>query len=109
MAAYRVPYLLAGDSVVLKQYSNYYEHFYKDLEPWKHYVPFKSDLSDLVEKVKWAKDHDEEAHKIAMTGQEYARNNLLPHDIFCYHAVLFNVSTCLILLSYMVNGIDKFH
>lgn len=62
VAAYRMPYLLAGDSVVLKQDSIYYEHFYKQLQPWVHYIPFKADLSDLLEKIQWAKDHDEEVH-----------------------------------------------
>lgn len=62
MAAYRLPYLLAGNSVVLKQDSIYYEHFYNELQPWKHYIPFKSDLSDLLEKLQWAKEHDEEVN-----------------------------------------------
>lgn len=60
VAAYRLPYLLAGNSLVLKQDSIYYEHFYNELQPWKHFVPFKNDLSDLMEKLQWAKDHDEE-------------------------------------------------
>lgn len=46
--------------MVLKQDSIYYEHFYNELQPWKHFIPFKSDLSDLLEKLQWAKDHDEE-------------------------------------------------
>lgn len=62
VAAYRLPYLLAGNSVVLKQDSTYYEHFYNELQPWKHYIPFKSDLSDLLEKLQWAKEHDEEVN-----------------------------------------------
>lgn len=62
VAAYRLPYLLAGDSVVLKHDSIYYEHFYKQLQPWVHYIPFKADLSDLLEKIQWARDHDEEVH-----------------------------------------------
>ena len=45
---------------MLKQDSPYYEHFYKSLEPGKHYIPFKRDLSDLKEKILWAKKHDEE-------------------------------------------------
>lgn len=53
-----MPYLLSGNSVILKQDSIYYEHFYSDLQPWKHYVPFKKDLSDLLEKIQWVKDHD---------------------------------------------------
>ena len=60
VAAYRFPYLMAGDSLVLKQDSDYYEHFYKDLVPFTHYVPFKHDLSDLLEKIQWARDHDDE-------------------------------------------------
>lgn len=60
MAAYRLPYLLAGDSVVLKQDSGYYEHFYNELRPWEHYIPVRADLGDLLEKIQWARDHDEE-------------------------------------------------
>lgn len=60
MAAYRLPYLLAGDSVVLKQDSRYYEHFYNELRPWDHYIPIRADLGDLLEKIQWAREHDEE-------------------------------------------------
>lgn len=67
VAAYRLPYLLVGDSVVLKQDSIYYEHFYNELQPWKHYIPVKSNLSDLLEKLKWAKDHDEEVRSVSST------------------------------------------
>ncbi|XP_072267902.1 protein O-glucosyltransferase 2 isoform X2 [Pyxicephalus adspersus] len=89
VAAYRMPYLLAGNSVILKQDSIYYEHFYSELQPWKHYVPFKKDLSDLLEKIQWVKDHDNEAKKIAQAGQEFARNNLMGEHIFCYYFKLF--------------------
>ncbi|XP_023225980.1 KDEL motif-containing protein 1-like isoform X2 [Centruroides sculpturatus] len=88
VAAYRFPYLLAGDSVVLKQDSDYYEHFYNMLTPMVHYIPFKRDLSDLVEKLKWAKEHDEEARTIAQNARHFTRDNLLPHNIFCYYALL---------------------
>ncbi|CAI9620176.1 unnamed protein product, partial [Staurois parvus] len=84
-----MPYLLAGNSVILKQDSIYYEHFYSELQPWKHYVPFRKDLSDLLEKIKWVKDHDIEAKKIAQAGQEFARNNLMGEHIFCYYFKLF--------------------
>lgn len=75
MAAYRLPYLLAGNSVVLKQDSIYYEHFYNELQPWKHYIPFKSDLSDLLEKLQWAKDHDEEVSKHLEVLSNVSRQN----------------------------------
>uniref|UniRef100_A0A3P9KJ85 Protein O-glucosyltransferase 2 n=1 Tax=Oryzias latipes TaxID=8090 RepID=A0A3P9KJ85_ORYLA len=60
VAAYRLPYLLAGDSVVFKVDSAYYEHFYKQLRAWEHYVPVRADLGDLLEKIQWARDHDSE-------------------------------------------------
>ncbi|XP_067651435.1 protein O-glucosyltransferase 2-like [Haliotis asinina] len=90
VAAYRLPYLLAGDSTVLKQSSHYYEHFYKNLEPYVHYVPFKRDLSDLMEKLKWAREHDKEVQEIAHNAQEFVRHQLAPADIFCYHTKLFS-------------------
>lgn len=89
VAAYRMPYLLVGDSVVFKQDSIYYEHFYSQLQPWIHYIPFKADLSDLLEKIQWAKDNDKEARKIALAGQQFARSNLMGDAIFCYYFKLF--------------------
>ena len=29
-------------------------------KPWVHYLPVKMDLSDLKEKIEWARTHDEE-------------------------------------------------
>lgn len=55
VAAYRFPYLMLGNSLVLKQKSPYYEHFYTHLKPGKHYVPVERNLVDLIEKIKWAK------------------------------------------------------
>ncbi|XP_068786421.1 protein O-glucosyltransferase 3 isoform X2 [Struthio camelus] len=89
VAAYRFPYLLLGDSLVLKQASQYYEHFYTELKPWKHYVPVKRNLEDLLEKIKWAKENDEEARKIAKEGQLMARELLQPHRLYCYYYKVF--------------------
>lgn len=88
VAAYRFPYLLAGGSLVFKQESKYYEHFYNELIPNVHYVSVKNDLSNLVEKVLWAKDNDAVAYKIAKNGQKFANDNLLPKDILCYYGSL---------------------
>ena len=64
VAAYRFPYLMSSDSLVMKQDSIYYEYFYRDLLPWQHYIPLRSDLSDVLEQVKWAKEHDEEVRHV---------------------------------------------
>lgn len=88
VAAYRFPYLMGGSSVIIKQDSNYYEHFYKDLKPYQHYIPMKHDLSDVMQQIQWAKDNDSQAEQIARNAQTYVRENLLAKDIFCYHAIL---------------------
>ncbi|OQV16124.1 KDEL motif-containing protein 1 [Hypsibius exemplaris] len=88
VAAYRFPYLLAGDGLIFKQESPYYEHFYPDLAPWQHYIPVRRDLSDLVERINWAREHDAEAWNISRSGAEFARTNLLPHNVFCYYTLL---------------------
>ncbi|XP_062403997.1 protein O-glucosyltransferase 3 [Sardina pilchardus] len=85
VAAYRFPYLMLGGSLVLKQKSPYYEHFYTHMEPGKHYIPVDRNLSDLIQKIKWAKDHDAEAETIAKEGQRLARELLQPHRLYCYY------------------------
>jgi len=35
------------------------------LEPWIHYIPLKSDLSDVEEKMQWIEENDQEAQQIA--------------------------------------------
>jgi Glycosyl transferase family 90 len=88
VAAYRFPYLLAGGSTVFKQESTFYEHFYRHLKANVHYVPIKRDLSDLVDKIRWAQKNDEKALSIMESGRQFAQKNLLPLDIICYHALL---------------------
>lgn len=89
VAAYRFPYLMLGNSLVLKQDSPYYEHFYTHLKPGVHYIPVKRDLSDLIEKIKWAKNNDTEAEGVAKTGQSVVRDLLQPHRLYCYYYTVF--------------------
>lgn len=85
VAAYRFPYLMLGNSLVLKQDSQYYEHFYLHLKAGTHYVPVKRDLSDLLEKIQWARDNDAEAEEIGRAGQALARELLQPTRLYCYY------------------------
>lgn len=78
--------------MVFKQESEYYEHFYNELIPWVHYIPIKRNLGNLVEVIKVMIDDDEKAKLISLNGQNYARENLAPHDILGYYLLLFQVS-----------------
>ncbi|KAG5883161.1 hypothetical protein JTB14_033411 [Gonioctena quinquepunctata] len=90
VAPYRMPYLLGGGSLVFKPESEYFEYFYKDLEPNFHYIPVKHDLTDLIEKIQWAIDNDDKASEMANNGQKFVNDHLLPKNILCYHLHLFN-------------------
>jgi hypothetical protein len=91
--------LLAGNSLVFKQKSKYYEFFYKNLKEGKQFVSIKKDLSDLVDKVNWAIKNDDKAYNISREARQYARDHLMPQNIFCYYITLFNVRLyCTIIL-----------
>ena len=95
VAAYRLPYLLAGGSLVLKQDSDYYEHFYHQLEPWVHYVPVKKDIGDLVERLEWARENDDRAREMAANAAQFVQDHLLPEHLYCYVFQLLKVSNSL--------------
>jgi len=41
------------------------DYIHDDIQPWVHYVPVNSELSDLMEKLEWAETHQAEAKEIA--------------------------------------------
>jgi hypothetical protein len=65
--------LLTG-SPVLKVASpfGYRQWYYDRLQPWVNFVPVETDMSDLVEKVAWLRDHDDAARKIGEAGRALA-------------------------------------
>lgn len=52
----------------------YRQWYYDRIRPWEHFIPVKADMSDLVEKIEWARSHDAEARDIAANGQAFARS-----------------------------------
>lgn len=64
--------------------------FYPGLKPSVHYISVQGDLSDLIEKIQWAKTHDEESKQIAENARHFALNNLMPEHIlyYCYKVLL---------------------
>jgi hypothetical protein len=46
--------------------------YYARLKPFEHYVPVRADMSDLIEKIDWARTHQREAQAIAEAGQRFA-------------------------------------
>ena len=88
VAAYRFPYLIAGDSLVLKQESTYYEHFYRFLSPLVHYIPFTRDLDELDSLLDWADSSETEVQTMIEASRRLAEEHLFPDKILCYTAML---------------------
>ena len=80
-------WLLLSNSLVIKQITTNVQWYYGGLEPYKHYLPVKEDLSDLLEKIQWARAHDEEARLMAERATEFVNDNLSPEDtlVYLYH------------------------
>ncbi len=71
--AWRSFYLkLLSNCAVIKILQEQMEWYYPRLSPWEHFIPVAPDLSDLEERIIWAKDHDEECERIAYRGREFA-------------------------------------
>jgi hypothetical protein len=50
------------------------------LEPWVHYVPLRPDYLDIVEKVDWVLQHDEEARQVSERATQFMTDLLYHPD-----------------------------
>jgi serine/threonine protein kinase len=65
VTAYRLSIELSMGSVILLVNSPW-KIWYSDLLiPFKHYVPVREDLSNLIDQIKWCREHDAECEQIA--------------------------------------------
>jgi hypothetical protein len=81
-------WLLLSNSLLLKQVTPNIQWYYGGLEPYVHFVPIKENLSDLFEKIEWAKAHDKESRAIAEKSTEFVKKNLSAESVFQYMALL---------------------
>ncbi|KAF7333383.1 CAP10 domain-containing protein [Mycena venus] len=59
--------ILRSGSLVFK--ATVFEEYFNDwLRPYEHFIPVLPDLSDLLEKIEWARSHDAEARMIQERG-----------------------------------------
>ena len=67
--------LLSGSAVIkVKSPYDFQQWYYDKLIPWEHYVPVKSDMSDLVEKTRWLIENDDKAKAIGESGANLAHS-----------------------------------
>jgi hypothetical protein len=77
---YRVYTFMLG-SVVFCQESKQKLWYYEYFHPMIHYIPVKEDLSDLKEKLRWARNNMEAAAEIALAGRTLAIEVFSPRKI----------------------------
>ena len=77
------PKALATGSAVLK-ISVFLEIGMVLAKPWTHFIPVKMDLSDLEEKINWARNNDKELEKIGNRGKELSEKKLTLESYKCY-------------------------
>lgn len=54
----------------------YVEYFHDDLLPFVHFIPVRSDLSDLLARHDWARENPGKAEQIALNAKNYAKENI---------------------------------
>ncbi len=86
----RAYWQLFSECPILKQNSPNIQWYYRLLKPHEHYIPVKSDLSDLSLKISWLKDHDAEAYQIGQNALELAKNHLNYSDTLYYVYLLIS-------------------
>ncbi|POW12261.1 hypothetical protein PSTT_04555 [Puccinia striiformis] len=75
--------LLSSNRVIIK--NTIFPEWYADrIQPWFHYVPVKTDYSDLHDIIHFLKTHDDLAAQIAQNGRDYSRRYWRPQDMAAY-------------------------
>ncbi|KAJ7286536.1 hypothetical protein C8J57DRAFT_1216697 [Mycena rebaudengoi] len=81
----RKEYNISGNGAPAGRRATVFEEYFNDwIRPYEHYIPVLLDLSDLIEKVEWAKSHDAEARMIQERGRELAQRVMTDGQNDCY-------------------------
>ena len=84
VTAFRLSIEMSFGSVILLVKSKYRIWYMNMLEAYVHYVPVESDLSDLVEKIRWCRANDAQCQMIANNALKFYNKYLRKNGIFDY-------------------------
>ena len=76
--------LILGKTLVLKSVGHSSAFLTRLVEPWKHYVPFKEDASNLAEISSNLLTNQDLAEEIVKNAETFASEILSPYGLFCY-------------------------
>ena len=89
VSAYRLSLELDYGSVILLSDSKYRLWFRNLMKPFKHYVPIKKDLSDLIEKIEWCNQNQKECEEIIKNCKKFYKKYLSKSSMLDYLQNLF--------------------
>ena len=84
VSAFRLSLELNMGSVILKVDSEWTVWYSRFLKPYIHYVPVKSDLSDLYEQIKWCKQNDDKCIEIVSNAKSFYKKYLQKTGVLDY-------------------------
>ena len=90
VAQFRLALELSYNSVILLVKSDQYIWIQPLLKPWIHYVPIKSDLSDLMDKIHWCKTHDDKCKIIASNAMIFYKKYMNKKSVYDYMECVLN-------------------
>ncbi len=88
--AFRLSYEFSMGSCILLVDSKYHLWFSDYIKPYKHYVPVKEDLSDLIKQIEWCEQNLEKVQEIVDNARKFYENYLTKEGIFDYLENLFS-------------------
>lgn len=91
VTAFRLSAELAFGSVILKVESKYKIWYLHLLKPWVHYIPIKSDLSDLKEKIQWCKSNQSACEEIAANARKFYFQYISKQSMMDYVQQILNL------------------
>jgi hypothetical protein len=104
--AYRLLYTMLTGSLIMRVesvYSGWMDHI---LEPGVHYIPIKSDFSDLISQIKWCRENDDKCREIAKNGMLLAKKVLTKDYIMgAFKKIMYHVyykGTCEYVLFFII-------
>lgn len=97
MWADRTRQQLFGPSMLIKQETPCGQFFEPLLKPFTHYLPTDFFFTDTMNRIRWAKDHDDEARAIVRNANEFANNFLSLRGIEAYVEALLEEYTALLV------------
>lgn len=84
VTAFRLSLELSTGSVILLVKSPWKIWYSDILKPYEHYVPVNEDLSNVIEQIKWCKEHDDDCRKIAQNARNFYDTYLQKDGVLDY-------------------------